>query len=38
MHQHLDLQGGGDVVPEVWKLTFNSRDEALWLTSHLTRL
>ncbi|XP_055282281.1 kinesin-like protein KIF16B isoform X3 [Moschus berezovskii] len=34
----LDLQGGEDVVPEVWKLTFNSQDEALWLTSHLTRL
>ncbi|XP_043336027.1 kinesin-like protein KIF16B isoform X3 [Cervus canadensis] len=34
----LDLQGSRDVVPEVWKLTFNSRDEALWLTSHLTRL
>uniref|UniRef100_A0A8D1H8R6 Kinesin motor domain-containing protein n=1 Tax=Sus scrofa TaxID=9823 RepID=A0A8D1H8R6_PIG len=30
--------GGQNVAPEVWKLTFNSQDEALWLISHLTRL
>jgi hypothetical protein len=34
----LCLQGGQNAVPEVWKLTFNSQDEALWLISHLTRL
>ncbi|XP_023363565.1 kinesin-like protein KIF16B isoform X3 [Otolemur garnettii] len=27
-----------NVAPEVWKLTFNSQDEALWLISYLTRL
>ncbi|KAM8774904.1 kinesin-like protein KIF16B isoform 2-T2 [Rhynchonycteris naso] len=27
-----------DVAREVWKLTLNSQDEALWLISHLTRL
>ncbi|KAM4841635.1 kinesin-like protein KIF16B isoform 3-T3 [Thomomys bottae] len=32
------LQGGHSESPEVWKLTFNSQDEALWLISHLTRL
>ncbi|XP_069862812.1 kinesin-like protein KIF16B isoform X2 [Dipodomys merriami] len=32
------LQGGHREAPEVWKLTFNSQDEALWLISHLTRL
>ncbi|XP_023575921.1 kinesin-like protein KIF16B isoform X2 [Octodon degus] len=32
------LQGGQSGVPEVWKLTFNSQDEAFWLISHLTRL
>uniref|UniRef100_A0A2I3STF0 Kinesin family member 16B n=1 Tax=Pan troglodytes TaxID=9598 RepID=A0A2I3STF0_PANTR len=34
----LYLQGSQNVAPEVWKLTFNSQDEALWLISHLTRL
>nr|XP_055229531.1 kinesin-like protein KIF16B isoform X2 [Gorilla gorilla gorilla] len=34
----LYLQGSQNVTPEVWKLTFNSQDEALWLISHLTRL
>ncbi|XP_031290130.2 kinesin-like protein KIF16B isoform X1 [Camelus dromedarius] len=31
-------EGGQSVAPEVWKLTLNSHDEALWLISHLTRL
>lgn len=31
-------QGSENGVPEVWKLTFNSQDEALWLMSCLTRL
>uniref|UniRef100_A0A8C5YPA9 Kinesin family member 16B n=1 Tax=Marmota marmota marmota TaxID=9994 RepID=A0A8C5YPA9_MARMA len=34
----LHLQGSQHGAPEVWKLTFNSQDEALWLISHLTRL
>ncbi|XP_032950408.1 kinesin-like protein KIF16B isoform X1 [Rhinolophus ferrumequinum] len=34
----LCLQGSENVAPEVWKLTLNSQDEALWLISHLTRL
>ncbi|KAL4832964.1 hypothetical protein H8958_001105 [Nasalis larvatus] len=34
----LYLQGSQNVTREVWKLTFNSQDEALWLISHLTRL
>ena len=34
----LCLQGNWNVAPEVWKLTLNSQDEALWLISHLTRL
>ncbi|XP_053527014.1 kinesin-like protein KIF16B isoform X2 [Artibeus jamaicensis] len=34
----LCLQGNRNVAPEVWKLTLNSQDEALWLISHLTRL
>ncbi|XP_011748255.2 kinesin-like protein KIF16B isoform X2 [Macaca nemestrina] len=34
----LYLQGSQNVTHEVWKLTFNSQDEALWLISHLTRL
>ncbi|XP_070103208.1 kinesin-like protein KIF16B isoform X8 [Equus przewalskii] len=34
----LCLQGSQNVAPEVWKLTLNSQDEALWLISHLTRL
>lgn len=32
------LQGSRHVAPEVWDLTLNSQDEALWLISHLTRL
>ncbi|XP_058143564.1 kinesin-like protein KIF16B isoform X4 [Dasypus novemcinctus] len=32
------LPGHQNGTPEVWKLTFNSQDEALWLISHLTRL
>ncbi|KAM7125911.1 kinesin-like protein KIF16B isoform 2-T2 [Molossus nigricans] len=32
------LQSNQNVVPEVWKLTLNSQDEALWLISHLTML
>nr|KAF6358387.1 kinesin family member 16B [Pipistrellus kuhlii] len=32
------LQGSRHVDPEVWDLTLNSQDEALWLISHLTRL
>ncbi|XP_048204722.1 kinesin-like protein KIF16B isoform X2 [Perognathus longimembris pacificus] len=32
------LRGAYSEAPEVWKLTFNSQDEALWLTSYLTRL
>ncbi|XP_010632415.1 kinesin-like protein KIF16B isoform X4 [Fukomys damarensis] len=32
------LQGDQNGAPEVWKLTFNSQDEVLWLISHLTRL
>uniref|UniRef100_A0A2K6GX80 Kinesin motor domain-containing protein n=1 Tax=Propithecus coquereli TaxID=379532 RepID=A0A2K6GX80_PROCO len=32
------LQGSQNIAPEVWKLTFSSQDEALWLISHLTRL
>ncbi|XP_076971184.1 kinesin-like protein KIF16B isoform X3 [Tamandua tetradactyla] len=31
------LHGGQNGDPEVWKLTLNSQDEALWLISHLTR-
>ena len=31
-------EGGRNVAPEVWKLTLNSQDEALWLIAHLTRL
>ncbi|KAM4832583.1 kinesin-like protein KIF16B isoform X3 [Urocitellus parryii] len=34
----LHLQDSQHGAPEVWKLTFNSQDEALWLISHLTRL
>ncbi|XP_045384091.1 kinesin-like protein KIF16B isoform X2 [Lemur catta] len=34
----LCLQGSQNIAPEVWKLTFSSQDEALWLISHLTRL
>ncbi|XP_020137592.2 kinesin-like protein KIF16B isoform X1 [Microcebus murinus] len=34
----LCLQGGQNIAPEVWKLTFSSQDEAVWLISHLTRL
>ncbi|XP_057557864.1 kinesin-like protein KIF16B isoform X3 [Hippopotamus amphibius kiboko] len=33
----LCLEGGRNVAAEVWKLTLNSQDEALWLISHLTR-
>ncbi|XP_059561472.1 kinesin-like protein KIF16B isoform X2 [Myotis daubentonii] len=32
------FQGSQHVAPEVWDLTLNSQDEALWLISHLTRL
>nr|XP_040132512.1 kinesin-like protein KIF16B isoform X3 [Ictidomys tridecemlineatus] len=34
----LHLQDSQHGAPEVWKLIFNSQDEALWLISHLTRL
>lgn len=34
----LHLQGSQHGAPEVWKLTFNSQDEAIWLISYLTRL
>ncbi|XP_036898973.1 kinesin-like protein KIF16B isoform X2 [Sturnira hondurensis] len=34
----LCLRGNRNVVSEVWKLTLNSEDEALWLISHLARL
>ncbi|KAM5246217.1 uncharacterized protein ACOB6Z_011811 [Ctenodactylus gundi] len=34
----LQLQGSQNQASEVWKLTFSSQDEALWLISHLTRL
>ncbi|XP_037668282.1 kinesin-like protein KIF16B isoform X4 [Choloepus didactylus] len=33
----LHLHGGQNGDPEIWKLTLNSQDEALWLISHLTR-
>ncbi|XP_054430054.1 kinesin-like protein KIF16B isoform X2 [Pteronotus mesoamericanus] len=34
----LCLQGGRNAAPEVWKLTLNSQDEAVWLISHLIGL
>ncbi|XP_039730384.1 kinesin-like protein KIF16B isoform X2 [Pteropus medius] len=34
----LCLRDSRNVAPDVWKLTLNSQDEALWLISHMTRL
>ncbi|XP_060239139.1 kinesin-like protein KIF16B isoform X4 [Meriones unguiculatus] len=34
----LCLQAGQNQARDVWKLTFNSQDEALWLISYLTSL
>nr|XP_051701331.1 kinesin-like protein KIF16B isoform X3 [Oryctolagus cuniculus] len=36
-HVPPEPRGSQAGAPEVWKLTFNSEDEALWLISHLTR-
>ncbi|XP_031227938.1 kinesin-like protein KIF16B isoform X2 [Mastomys coucha] len=34
----LCLENAQDQALDIWKLTFNSQDEALWLISYLTRL
>ncbi|XP_058535719.1 kinesin-like protein KIF16B isoform X2 [Ochotona princeps] len=37
MHIHLHPWGHQNEAPDVWTITFNSEDEAVWLISYLTR-